>query len=95
MFSIINTGMVRVLVWYSPGPRTISTLAPRSVAPAHEPRAIPDPSLILPWSVPHEARPTSPMAPGSSHTPASSSVGECSHTQEFMRSEQTKHYRER
>ena len=46
MFSIISTGLLRALVWYSPGSRAISTLAPRSAQPgersAGDPRALAD-----------------------------------------------------
>ncbi len=83
MFSIINTGLVKVLVWFSPGPRAISSLAPRSVRPVSDPRDIPEPSLLLPLPAAETGQPTSPTAPGSSHTPASSSVNESTHTQEF------------
>jgi hypothetical protein len=93
MFSIINTGLVRVLVWYSPGSRAISSLAPRSARPVTDPRDIPEPSLILPWPSPEAGQPTSPTAPGSSHTPAFSSVNESSHTQEFARGLRDRHRR--
>jgi hypothetical protein len=85
MFSIINTGLVSVLVWYSPGPRAICTLAPRCARPVSDPRDIPEPSLLLPWVAPDAGQPTSPMAPGSSHTPPFSSVNESTHTQELAR----------
>jgi hypothetical protein len=84
MFSIINVGLAQVLVWFSPGPQTISTLAPPSARPVSGRHAIPGPSLILPQALGIEAvQATAVAAAGSSHTPARSDIRESSHTQEF------------
>lgn len=84
MFSIINTGLANVLVWFSPGSRAISTLAPLSARPVSDRDAIPGPSPLPP---PARRRETpealAAAASGSSHTPAFSEVCESSHTQEF------------
>jgi hypothetical protein len=84
MFSIINTGLANVLVWFSPGSQAISTLAPLSARPVSDPDAIPKPAP-LPW-LPRrhgsfQALP--PAASDSSHTSAFSDMRESSHTQEF------------
>jgi hypothetical protein len=85
MFSIINTGVARALVWYSPGSRAISSLAPSSAHPVTDPRDIPEPSPIplLPPPVPPAT--TGLAAPTGSHTPASTELHASSHTQEFPR----------
>lgn len=89
MFSIISTGFLRILVWYSPGSQAISTLAPRWAHPASDPRTIPGPSLIPSRMAAEEVtQPHTEPAPGGSHTPARSSVRESSHTQEFARLQQ-------
>jgi hypothetical protein len=84
MFSIIDTGLVKVLVWFSPGSRAISTLAPRPARAAIDRSGIPDPSLILPHTLVEGAVAAGVVAlAGSSHTPAWSDMHESSHTQEF------------
>jgi hypothetical protein len=84
MFSIIDTGVVRALVWYSPGSQAISSLAPRSAHPVTDPRDIPEPSPI-PLLPPVPPAATGLAAPTGSHTPASTELRESSHTQEFPR----------
>jgi hypothetical protein len=84
MFSIINTGLANVLVWFSPGSRAISTLAPLSARPVSDPHAIPEPSLLPP--LPRRCETSAALhqaASGSSQTPAFSDARESSHTQEF------------
>lgn len=84
MFSIIDTGLVKALVWFSPGSRAKASLAPGSARPVADPRAIPAPSLIQPMRAGYEERRCASSAePGASHTPETSSVRESSHTQEF------------
>jgi len=84
MFSIINTGLVNVLVCFSPGSCAVSTLAPGSARPASDPREMPRPSPIRPRPAAGEGeRAASPTTTASSHTPASSYMHESSHTQEF------------
>ncbi|MFI5005116.1 MAG: hypothetical protein ACHQE6_08885 [Solirubrobacterales bacterium] len=91
MFSIINTGFIPSLVWYSPGPRAISTLAPRFAQPVSDPRRIPRPSPIPPATASlRAAQPATSIAPTDSHTPASSGLRESSHTQEFIRARRTR-----
>jgi hypothetical protein len=82
MFSIISTGFLRTLVWYTPGSQAISTLTPRSAHPGN-PRDIPAPAVIPPWVGPTQA--VEPTAPSGSHTQAHSLARESSHTQEFAR----------
>ena len=84
MFSIINTGLANVLVWFSPGSQAISTLAPLSARPVSDPDAIPGPSLLPPLPRRHETSAAlPPAASNSSHTSAFSDMRESSHTQEF------------
>lgn len=82
MFSIIDTGWAKALVWFSPGPQTISTIVPRSGHPAPAPREMPAPSLISSGSHDHAERRCS--AQTDSHTPGTSNAHESSHTQEFV-----------
>jgi hypothetical protein len=82
MFSIISTGFLRTLVWYTPGSQAISTLTPRSAHPG-DPRDIPAPAAIPPWVGPMQTMESS--APSGSHTQAHSIAHESSHTQEFAR----------
>ncbi|HXA53382.1 MAG TPA: hypothetical protein VNV37_00760 [Solirubrobacteraceae bacterium] len=83
MFSIVNAGLLTELVWYSPGSRAISTLAPRSARPPRDPCAIPAPVPIAPWAPSRLA--VRPAAPCDSHTQERSRAHESSHTQEFAR----------
>jgi hypothetical protein len=84
MFSIIDTGLVKALVWFSPGSRAKSSLAPHSARPVADPGALPAPSLIVPRLAGYEeCRRATAQEPGASHTPETSSVRESSHTQEF------------
>jgi hypothetical protein len=84
MFSIINTGLANILVWFSPGSQAISTLAPRSARPVSDPGAIPGPSLLPPRRRRNASSEAASLAAsGASHTPAFSGVRESSHTQEF------------
>jgi hypothetical protein len=84
MFSIIDTGLVKVLVWFSPGSRAISTLAPRSARPVSDRHGIPDPSLVPPQALVEGTVVAGVAAIArSSHTPTGSDVHESSHTQEF------------
>jgi hypothetical protein len=86
----MNMGFIRSLVWYSPGSRAISNLAPRSAQPVSDPRRIPRPSPILPPTGSlRAAQPANSSAPTDSHTPASSGLRESSHTQEFVRTRGT------
>jgi len=85
MFSIINTGLIRALVWYSPGSQAISTLAPRSAHPVTDARDIPAPSPIPLQAAPVQAPAAALTAPTGSHTPASTELRKSSHTQEFTR----------
>jgi hypothetical protein len=79
MFSIINTESIKALIWHVPAPGATSFAPPARVA-----RDLPAPSLLIPYLLPPpRAQPTSPMAPESSHTSASSAARESSHTQEF------------
>jgi hypothetical protein len=84
MFSIINTGLANVLVWFSPGSQAVSTLAPHSTRPASDCETLPAALPLSPWR-PH--RETSgalqPNASAASHTSACSDMRESSHTQEF------------
>lgn len=84
MFSIIDTGFVKALVWFSPGSRAKASLAPRWARPVADPSSIPAPSLILPMRAGYkERRCASSVEPGASHTSETSSVRESSHTGEF------------
>jgi hypothetical protein len=84
MFSIINTGLANVLLWFSPGSQAISTLAPLSARPVRDPDAIPGPSLLPPLPRRHETSAAlAATASNSSHTSAFSDMRESSHTQEF------------
>jgi hypothetical protein len=83
MFSIINTGLVQVLVWFSPGSRAVSTLAPPSAQPICNRDGIPAAALVLPQLLGLEAMRAGPEEAGTSHTPTGSDARESSHTQEF------------
>ena len=84
MFSIINTGWAEVLLWFSPGSRAVSTLAPRAARPVCDARAIPGPSLLHPRPrISETPAAPSPLALRSSHTRAFSGMRGSSHTQEF------------
>jgi hypothetical protein len=84
MFSIINTGLAGVLVWFSPGSQAKTTLAPCSARPVRDPGALPGPSLVSPRPLfPGALAATSPATIGCSHTPARPSSRESSHTREF------------
>ena len=70
------------MVWYSPGSRAISTLAPDSAHPSDR-RQMPEPAPLPPWRAP--SRPAQPEDPNGSHTDSRSLAHESSHTQEFVR----------
>jgi hypothetical protein len=82
MFSIIGFGFASQLVWYTPGPHTISTLAPRSARPPRDLRDVPEPTPLARSAPPRAAV---PVAPNGSQTPACSQAHESSHTQDFVR----------
>jgi len=81
MFSIINTGLANILVWFSPGAQTVSTPVPHSPRAVSSSAAAPARSPLSRWRE-HRAE-LSPKAGAASHTSASSDAHESSHTQEF------------
>jgi hypothetical protein len=85
MFSIINTGLVKALVWFSPGSRAVSTIAPRGAQPARDPSPPTEYSPLPPRAQPIASdRASARWEAGRSQTRSSSQLCESSHTQEFV-----------